>query len=241
MGIFEREPSVLSTLTTCTVEGCKKYAHAKGLCQAHYDAERRFQAAEAEAASGEAKPPQARGGRRRKRPIDAAPNPAYPPSRTRGLRAPWRKGESGNPAGMAKSIVEIHRLAREMTPAALEKLNEIVHDPKAANRDKIMAAAQILDRGLGRAAMAVFHGGPNQIGNTELLVDDTPLTRLARQGSNYEADLRAELRRIDAEREKERVAKEDELAAARADKARGKEIHPALAALLAVKDDDTCG
>jgi hypothetical protein len=52
--------------------------------------------------------------------------------------------------------------------------------------------------------------------------------------------LRAELRRIDAEREKERAAQEDQLAAARADKARGKEIHPALAALLAVKDDDTC-
>jgi len=143
---------------------------------------------------------------------------------------------------MAKSIVEIHRLAREMTPAALQKLNEIVHDPRAQNRDKIMAAAQILDRGLGKAPLAVLHGssGPDQIG---FLSDDfaTPLTRLANQNSsNYEADLRAELRHIDAEREKERAAKEDELDVARADKARGKEIHPALAALLAVKDDDTC-
>ena len=57
------EPSVLSTLKTCTIEGCKKYAHANGFCRQHYDEERKsFRVARA--AMGEAKEPQARGGRR---------------------------------------------------------------------------------------------------------------------------------------------------------------------------------
>ena len=70
------------------------------------------------------------------------------------------------------------------------------------------------------------------------------MTRLAASGKgDYESLLaernriNAELRRIDQERDAERSAKEDQLAAARAAKARGEEIHPALAMLLATKDE----
>jgi hypothetical protein len=136
---------------------------------------------------------------------------------------------------MPKSVVEIHKLAREMTPAALQTLNAIMLNPKAAHRDRILAAAQILDRGLGRAAMAVFHTGSSVLTFSPDDAAPTALTRLAASntGAGYEADLRRELRRI----EQERADQETELAKARAAKANGEAIPDPLALLLAVRDE----
>jgi hypothetical protein len=121
------------------------------------------------------------------------------------------------------------------------------HSPDSKDRDRIDAAALILDRGLGRAPQAVFHGGPNQVGNmptaVELLAEDaiaTPLltSAAARQSSDYEAELRRELRRIDAEREEARAAQEAELNAARAAKANGADLDGPMRMLLEVKDSN---
>ena len=230
------EPSVLSTLKTCTIEGCKKYAHANGFCRQHYDEERKsFRVARA--AMGEAKEPQARGGRRDK----------YPASRTKFLNTNgFQKGESGNPYG-GGSALDIYRDASDATHVGVEKLMRRVMDPGIADRDLTLAVAT-LDRIRMNSAQLAF--GPNGVPSTlELSADGgvvTPLTKLAASGKgDYESLLaernriNAELRRIDQERAAERAAQEDQLAAARAAKARGEEIHPALAMLLRVKDDDS--
>jgi hypothetical protein len=228
----------LSTLKICTVEGCKRYAHARGRCQRHYDEERRFQAAEA-AAAGEGKGPQSRGGRRNK----------YPPSRTKYLNTNgFRLGEGGNPYGGSAVALEIYRRSNEETlNDSLPWLYEIINDPETSKRDRILAIAT---RDKIRVSSAqLLYGRSNGMPTTvELLVDDgvvTPLTRLAASSKgDYESLLaernriNAELRRIDQERAAERAAQEDQLAAARAAKARGEEIHPALAMLIKVKDED---
>jgi hypothetical protein len=159
----------------------------------------------------------------------------------------WKPGQWPNPSGRSAAYVEIIQAARQMCPATLERLNEIVHSPDSKDRDRIDAAALILDRGLGRAPQAVFHGGPNQVGNmptaVELLAEDaiaTPLltSAAARQSSDYEAELRRELRRIDAEREEARAAQEAELNAARAAKANGEDLDGPMRMLLEVKDSN---
>ena len=63
--------------------------------------------------------PKLRGGRRLKGPR-GTPHPV-PETSLKNLRR-WQPGESGNPSGKPKSLVEITRLAREMTPAALRRL-----------------------------------------------------------------------------------------------------------------------
>jgi len=174
--------------------------------------------------------PKAKGGRRSKRPVTDV--------RMKNLK-PWPKGTSGNPAGQPKSVVEINKLAREMTPAVLHKLNEIVHDPESSNRDKINAAIAIADRGCGRPAVGIFHGtGPNQPpgfvleGGTE--DDNALLLRAANEGNADErtlAALDAAASRVKAKIAQDKQAKEDHLADAAAAMARGEEV-PGLTRLL---------
>ena len=177
--------------------------------------------------------PKARGGGRSKHPVSE--------TSLKNLRPGWQKGQSGNPAGKPKSLVEITRLARELSPAAIEKLNSIVHDPKALDRDKMAAANSILDRGLGKPAFPVFHGGSGMSSPMEL-EDGTPMSPLLlaagkSRDAAYKAELQAELRRIEAEGAQKRTEMDDELAEARAAQARGEEISPSLRMLIAVKDD----
>lgn len=147
----------------------------------------------------------------------------------------------GKPGRKTEALVEITRLARELSPAAIEKLNSIVHDPKALDRDKIAAANSILDRGLGKPAFPVFHGGSGMSSPMEL-EDGTPVSPLLlaagkSRDAAYKAELQAELRRIEAEEAQMRTEMDDELADARAAQARGEEISPSLRMLIAVKDD----
>jgi hypothetical protein len=226
----------LSVVPKCVIEGCTRRPHTRGLCHRHYEEERQ-RAKDA----GEPEP-QARGGRRRQKPDGRGQNP-----NSRNNLKMWKPGQCPNPSGRSAAYVEIIQAARQMCPATLERLNEIVHDTNSKDRDRIDAAALILDRGLGRAPAAVFHGGPNQVGNmptaVELLADDaiaTPLTRLAvsSRDADYEHSLRAELRRIDQERERARADREAELAEARAARANGEEIDGPLRMLLEVKDSN---
>ena len=63
---------------------------------------------------------------------------------------PAWKGVGGNPSGKAKSVVEVQRLARELSPRAIRRLAIIMDDPKASRRDQIAASVALLDRGCGR-------------------------------------------------------------------------------------------
>jgi hypothetical protein len=187
---------------------------------------------------GEAKEPQARGGRRDKQ---------YPPSRLRGLNTNgFRKGESGNPWGGSATALEIYRMSSGMTIDALPDLHRVAKAPETNDRDRILAITALDRIRMNSAQIAFGPGGmPSPL---ELSADGgvvTPLTRIAASGKNdYEILLaernriNAELRRLDQERDAEKAARDRQLDDARAAKASGKELPAALALLLTVRDED---
>jgi hypothetical protein len=118
----------------------------------------------------------------------------------------WQPGESGNPSGKPKSLVEITRLAREITPRAIARLESIMDNEKAPYRDQIMAAIALIDRACGRPAVGIFHGtsGSTLSGAPDIEGEDgagaTALLMAAR-GSKDErilAELLAEAERVKA-------------------------------------------
>ncbi len=179
--------------------------------------------------------PKSRGGRRSNKPKKPVSEASL-----KNLRGPWQPGQSGNPAGKPKSLVEITKLARELTPAAIMKLNEIVHDPDALDRDKIAAAIAIADRGCGKPAIGVFHGTQGGMSMPLELEDGTPLSALllaarGRPDEKVLAELNAEVRRLEAKIAQDRREAESRLAEQADALARGEEISPVTALLLRAK------
>lgn len=69
---------------------------------------------------------------------------------------PWRKGQSGNPAGRPKGI---ERLAREHTEEAIAALVRGLKDPK----QYVAAAVALLDRGWGKPKQTIQGDAENPI------------------------------------------------------------------------------
>jgi hypothetical protein len=77
----------------------------------------------------------------------------------------FKPGQSGNPSGGKPLIDDIHALARQHAPEAIQALVDALRDPERA----IPAAVAILDRGYGKPPIAVyaavnatvFPGGPD--------------------------------------------------------------------------------
>ena len=67
----------------------------------------------------------------------------------------WRKGQSGNPGGRPKAIVEVAAAARERTVAAIDVLTEIMRDVEATSSARVSAAVALLERGWGKAPAIV--------------------------------------------------------------------------------------
>ena len=65
------------------------------------------------------------------------------------------KGQSGNPGGRPKSLVDMQALARSHTEAAIEALVLALNE-KAS---RVAAASVLLDRGWGKAA-TILESGP---------------------------------------------------------------------------------
>jgi hypothetical protein len=74
---------------------------------------------------------------------------AFPPGKNPGRR--FKPGQSGNPAGKPKVIIEVVQAARERTVQAIETLEKIMLDPKATGSARVSAAVAILERGWGKA------------------------------------------------------------------------------------------
>ena len=184
--------------------------------------------------------PKPRGGRRPKRPR-GTPHPV-PETSVKNLRR-WQPGESGNPSGKPKSLVEITRLAREITPRAIARLESIMDNEKAPYRDQIMAAIALIDRACGRPAVGIFHGtsGSTLSGAPDLEGEDgagaTALLMAAR-GSKDErilAELLAEAERIRQATARDRREQEARLADAAEALSRGEEVDGLTALLLRAK------
>ena len=148
-------------------------------------------------------PPKSKGGRRSRSPkqIEAF---------KKNLR-PWKPGQSGNVGGTPKSVQEIQRMAREMTPDVLIMFNDLAHDPKVPPRDRIAAGIAISDRGCGRPAIGVFHGVAETLSSPLMTEAGEPVSalilRAARENADERslADLRAETRRLE-----DKLAREDQ-------------------------------
>jgi hypothetical protein len=62
----------------------------------------------------------------------------------------FKPGQSGNPSGLSKADMDVRRLARERTLAAIETLAKIMLNEKAASAARVSAATALLDRGWGK-------------------------------------------------------------------------------------------
>jgi hypothetical protein len=68
---------------------------------------------------------------------------------------PFQKGQSGNPGGRAKAIVEVAAAAREHTIESINTLVEISRNTKATDSARVSAAVALLDRAWGKAPAVV--------------------------------------------------------------------------------------
>jgi Family of unknown function (DUF5681) len=86
-------------------------------------------------------------------------------SKRKAPRSAWKKGQSGNPGGRPKAVIDVRDLAREQTPLAIKALIEVASNPDSSQR--VQAAVALLDRGWGKPLQAVEHtgadGGPIEI------------------------------------------------------------------------------
>jgi hypothetical protein len=73
---------------------------------------------------------------------------------------PFKKGQSGNPAGRSKATHTISQLAKAYTEEATETLAEIMRTGKT-EQAQVRAAEPLLDRGWGKAPQ---HVGGNEGG-----------------------------------------------------------------------------
>lgn len=67
----------------------------------------------------------------------------------------WKKGQSGNPGGRAKTDKELEALIKSYCPSAISTLYNIQRNPKSNDRARVMAANSLLDRGLGKPVQRI--------------------------------------------------------------------------------------
>jgi hypothetical protein len=72
---------------------------------------------------------------------------------------PFAKGQSGNPGGRPKALVEVQEAARSHTLTALATLARIADDKTAPPAAQVAAANALLDRAWGRPSQPVEASG----------------------------------------------------------------------------------
>jgi hypothetical protein len=81
----------------------------------------------------------------------------------------FKPGQSGNPGGRTKTIIEVAKAAREYTLEAIETLVKIMRNDEATDAARINACNILLDRGHGKAPLTI---NINRDANFKDLTDD---------------------------------------------------------------------
>ena len=85
-------------------------------------------------------------------------------------RGQFQPGQSGNPGGKPKAIIEVTAAARQRTLEAIETLTTIMRDKKATSSARVSAAIALLERGWGKAPQSIsIKRDPSEMGH---LTDD---------------------------------------------------------------------
>lgn len=80
----------------------------------------------------------------------------------------FKPGQSGNPGGRPKALMEVVELARKETAASLKALAEIRSDLAAPPAARVAAAQALLDRAWGKPSQAI--GGADDLGPVKHVV-----------------------------------------------------------------------
>lgn len=75
----------------------------------------------------------------------------------------FQKGQSGNPGGRPKALLDVIRLARQETEASLKTLAKIRDSEDAPAPARVAASTALLDRGWGKPTQPIDgdgQGGP---------------------------------------------------------------------------------
>lgn len=97
----------------------------------------------------------------------------------------YKKGQTGNPGGRAKGVVDVIAAARANTTEAIETLLKWMrsNEPRAS----VAAATAMLDRGWGKAAQSLKISG-SLTGQHAAELTEAELELIARGGSDGAAD-----------------------------------------------------
>jgi hypothetical protein len=72
----------------------------------------------------------------------------------------WKPGQSGNPGGFPKELVEVQALARAHTKDMVEGLVSIANDLTAPPAARVAAQNSVLDRAWGKPTQPIVSDGP---------------------------------------------------------------------------------